>query len=136
MTDFSAALGLLQGLLQAEEDRSDSRNQTQVITDADVAILSAESLSANAALFWQASADANISVNALSRYKYNTSLKMLMQFKALISAAHSPQLPRRGLTSLLKGTDITQAWNAAVVLTSLLALPGAPVSQRHGFLCM
>ena len=74
MTDFSAALGLLQGLLQAEEDSSNNRSHTKVIIDADVAILSAESLSANATLFWQASADANISVYALSRYRHNTSL--------------------------------------------------------------
>ena len=136
MTDFSAALGLLQGLLQAEEDNSDSRRHTKVITDADVAILSTETPSAKAALFWQASADANISVYALSRYRHNTPLEMLMHFKALISAAYSPQLLRRGLTSLLEGTDITQAWNAAAVLTSLLALPGAPVSQRRALICM
>ncbi len=79
--NFSAALGLLQGLLQAEEGGSDSTNQTKIITDNKYSILTAESLSENAALFWQASADANISVNALSRYPDNSPLETSMHLK-------------------------------------------------------
>lgn len=65
--NLTAALSVLQSLLLSEGGGTESGNQLDVISDVDVAILGAEELSAHAALFWQASTDANISINSLSR---------------------------------------------------------------------
>ena len=65
--DFSAALSLLQGLVQAEGGSSGNAKHISELSSISATILSAEDLSANGELFWQASADANISINALSR---------------------------------------------------------------------
>ena len=65
--DFSAAVGVLQGLVQAEGGSSGDANQISKISSNSASILSAGYLPANGDSFWQASADANISINALSR---------------------------------------------------------------------
>ena len=65
--DFSAALSVLHGLMQTEGSSSGTANQMIELPTTAATILSAKELSANATSFWQATAEANISINALSR---------------------------------------------------------------------
>ena len=64
--DISAAIGVLQGLVQAEGGSSGNASRSEV-SNISATLLSAEEMSANGESFWQASADANVSINALSR---------------------------------------------------------------------
>ena len=125
--DFSAPLRVLQGLMQKEGGSSSTAKKTVELLSTAATILSAEVLSANGVSFWQASAEANISINALSRSG------------TFLLVAHKPyMLPEtdndepwcgycRSLAGTLGSTDHSQAWSAAAALMSLLAIPGAPV---------
>ena len=66
--DFTAALGVLQGLLPLEEGSSGSTGQPGHIAHADVDILCAEGLQACGLSFWAACTDVNIDIRALSRW--------------------------------------------------------------------
>ena len=125
--NLTTAAGVLQRLSQLEEASSVSDTRLHAISENDIAIISAENLSANGEKIWQAIADANISINTLSRYEGNTSRVLR---GGLISPMKDPStvsMECRSLLSVLGSNDHTQAWNAAAALTSLLAIPGAPV---------
>ena len=66
--NFTAALGVLQGLLPSEEGSTDSKGQPGKLSDADLDIFCAEGLPACGASFWAACTDVNIDVRALSRW--------------------------------------------------------------------
>ena len=126
--NLTTAAGVLQRLLHSEEDSSVNERQLNAISRDDIAIISAENLSANGEVFWQAIADANISINTLSRYEENVS--RILHVGLLFPIKYPPiaSMECRSLLSVVGSNDHTQAWNAAAALTSLLAIPGAPLS--------
>ena len=65
--NFTAALGVLQGLLPSEEGSSGIKGRSGRIFDADLDIICAEGLPACGTSFWAACTDVNIDVRALSR---------------------------------------------------------------------
>ena len=70
--DFTAALGVLQGLLPLEEDDSGSKGQAGQISQADLNILCAEGLPACGSSFWAACTDVKIDIRALNRWEHHS----------------------------------------------------------------